>query len=427
MKSSVSGFGASDPVRVQGADGRAASASALKQVRVQGAAGSAGAGACPVFGWFSRFDVRLGVLVPAGVPVHTEKLGEKDTLVLESYTVPNKGDRLLWWDESDGRWREHIVEAVSVPLVGPCRVSCVSSLWELEQDYVQEKRFTSAGAQSMALSFVAGGRWAVQGAQGKSASLLFYHVDVLSALRRVESECGVELEAQIGVANDVVTRRVLYFASELGAWRGLRFEYGHNLVGATRKVLETPVYTALYGWGAGLPITDEGGTFRGGYTRKLSFADINGGVAWTGDEAAREAWGLWDSERKVKLHRFGEVTFSDEEDERNLLVRTKAALAACVAPKVRYEVSAELLENVAESVVGDGTGLAAGAGAARPRLGDIVMVLDTKGMGGGAVAAGLEGESCGGWRVQSRVVGRVRELGSGRPWQLTLDGETRIN
>ena len=40
--------------------------------------------------------------------------------------------------------------------------------------------------------------------------------------------------------------------------------YGKNMAGCTRTVLEQDVYTALYGFGAGLPVTDEDGR----YTRR---------------------------------------------------------------------------------------------------------------------------------------------------------------
>ena len=40
--------------------------------------------------------------------------------------------------------------------------------------------------------------------------------------------------------------------------------YGKNMAGCTRTVLEQDVYTTLYGFGAGLPVTDEDGR----YTRR---------------------------------------------------------------------------------------------------------------------------------------------------------------
>lgn len=44
------------------------------------------------------------------------------------------------------------------------------------------------------------------------------------------------------------------------------------------------MFTALYGYGKGLPIYDEAGTLTGSYTRRLTFGSVNNGVNWVGDE-----------------------------------------------------------------------------------------------------------------------------------------------
>lgn len=51
--------------------------------------------------------------------------------------------------------------------------------------------------------------------------------------------------------------RGIRFKGQLGSWKGLRFTYGKNMAGCIRTVLEQDVYTALYGFGAGLPVTDD--------------------------------------------------------------------------------------------------------------------------------------------------------------------------
>lgn len=96
------------------------------------------AGTVPTLFWFDRFDERLGILVPTGVVTHTEELGGEDTIELVSWVVPDKGDRLLWHDDEDGAWREHVVVRTDEPLDGPCRVYCESSLCELLDDFVED-------------------------------------------------------------------------------------------------------------------------------------------------------------------------------------------------------------------------------------------------------------------------------------------------
>lgn len=63
------------------------------------------------------------------------------------------------------------------------------------------------------------------------------------------------------------------------------------MAGCTRTVMENEVFTALYGFGKGLPVLDESGSATGGFTRRLTFGEVNGGVNWVGDDDAREVWG----------------------------------------------------------------------------------------------------------------------------------------
>lgn len=121
---------------------------------------------------------------------------------------------------------------------------------------------------------------------------------------------------------------------------------------------------------------DETGAFTGGYRRKLTFGEVNGGVNWIGDDEARQLWGL-PGAGGSRTHRFGEVTFSDVEDPAVLLARTQAALVEACEPKVSYEVEAAAL-----------------TGAVAVGLGDEVAVVDSSRNPA--------------WRMRARVVRRVR-------------------
>lgn len=146
-----------------------------------------------------------------------------------------------------------------------------------------------------------------------------------------------------------------------------------------RTVHDDEVFTALYGYGAGLPVVDETGAFTGGYRRKLTFGEVNAGVNWVGDDGARQLWGL-PGAGGSRVHRFGEVTFSDVEDPAVLLARTQAALAEACKPKVSYEAK-----------------VAALTGAVLVGLGDEVAVVDSS--------------RDPTWRMRARVVRRVRLFG----------------
>ena len=346
----------------------------------------------PTLYLFDRFDERLGILPTLGAVTHTEELGGEDTIEFDCLTAPEKGDRLLWRDPDDGCWREHVVVRTDEPLGGPAHVYAEWALCELLRDFVEEAQLVSRTAEQALGAVLANTRFELGfiGVGDAKRGALLYHMNALAALRRVEEVWGGELETSVVVEGGRVSRRVVSLPARRGAWRGLRFTYGKNMAGCTRTVMEDEVFTALYGFGKGLPVLDESGAATGGFTRRLTFGEVNGGVNWVGDDAAREVWGRWDSARAAKVHAFGAVTFADCEDAAELLALTRAALAEAAAPKVSYEVDAALL-----------------AGAAVPALGDDVAVIDTS--------------RAPAWHLTARVVARRRELaGAGSRCSVTL-------
>ena len=217
----------------------------------------------PTLYWFDRWDERIGLLRVVGELVHTEELNGEDTLEFCSYEVPAKGDRLLWLDGET--WREHVVVRTEEPLEGLCSVYAESSLCEMLDDFIEEAQLVSRTARQALTAVLAPTRWSIAYcASLGTAGALIYHQNALWALRRVAEVWGGEVTPIITVANGRVTSRAIRLDEERGEWRGLRFTYGKNMAGCTRTVLEQDVYTALYGFGAGLPVTDEDGR----YTRR---------------------------------------------------------------------------------------------------------------------------------------------------------------
>lgn len=345
------------------------------------------AGTVPTLYWFDRWDERIGLLRVVGELVHTEELNGEDTLEFQSYEVPAKGDRLLWLDGST--WREYVVVRTDEPLAGLCSVCAESSLCELLDDFIEEAQLVSRTARQALAAVLEPTRWAIAYcASLGTAGCLIYHQNALWALRRVDEVWGGEVTPVIAVSDGRVASRSIRLDSQRGEWRGLRFTYGKNMAGCTRTVLEQDVYTALYGFGAGLPFTDEEGNYKAGYRRKLTFGEVNGGVNYVADEAAKEVWGRWNADRTAKVHSFGQVTFSEETDPAHLLTLTRRALAEAVRPKVSYEVDVAALD-------GDDAG-----------LGDTVAVVDT--------SRSPE------WRLTARIVRRVRTFGEGVVARVTI-------
>lgn len=345
------------------------------------------ASSVPTLYHFDRWDERIGLLRVAGELVHTEELNGEDTIEFCSYDVPAKGDRLLWLDGST--WREHVVVRTDEPLGGLCSVYAESSLCELLDDFIEEAQLVSRTARQALAAVLAPTRWAIgYCANLGTAGALIYHQNALWALRRVAEVWGGEVTPVITVSGGRVATRSIRMDSQRGSWNGLRFTYGKNMAGCTRTVLEQDVYTALYGFGAGLPFIDEDGNYKAGYRRKLTFGEVNGGLNYVADEDAKLVWGRWNADRTAKVHSFGQVTFSQETDPAHLLVLTRRALAEAVQPKVSYEVDVAALD-------GDDAD-----------LGDTVAVIDTS----------RDPE----WRLTARVVRRVRTFGEGVVARVTI-------
>lgn len=324
---------------------------------------------------------RAPALLALGRALHREELGGEDSIEFSCAEAPQKYDRLLWRDPEDARWREHVVVRTDEEAGGTCRVFAESSLCDLLGTFIDEVRFTGDAAQDALDAVLAGSGWegSAEGV-GALGSCLLYHANGLAALRRICEVWGAEAEAEITVAPQGPVLRRVAMRPRTGAWRGARLTYGRSMAGCVRTVPEDEVFTALYGFGAGLPVLDGEGAWTGGYTRKLDFSSVNGGVKWVGDERARELWGALapDGSRR---HRFGQVTFSDEDDPARLLERTRAALSGVSEPRVSFTVDAAVVE-----------------GRVPVGLGDDVVVTDT-GAGGGR-------------RTFTRCAARAREIGA---------------
>ena len=144
------------------------------------------------------------------------------------------------------------------PLDGLCSVYAESSLCELLDDFIEEQHLVSRTARQALAVVLAPTRWTIASCDvAGTAGCVLYHVNALWALRRVAEVWGGEVAPVITVAGGRVASRSIRFKEQLGSWKGLRFTYGKNVAGCTRTVLEQDVYTALYGFGAGLPVTDE--------------------------------------------------------------------------------------------------------------------------------------------------------------------------
>lgn len=298
-----------------------------------------------IFYVFDRWGKQIDTISDAVSAVHTDEINGEDSLSIEIVGDNlEKGQRIVWRDKF-GAWHEHTVADLNT-VHEEGRINtvayCENSISELLTDPVIEKE--PSGSAFVALTrALENTRWqagtvSVQGNNKTS----WYHISAYAAVTDIVEVWGGELTTTIEVSGATVTSRKVNILARRGGDYGQVFTYGRNLTKITRRVEADDVCTALYGYGKGLEKYDEQGNPTGGFSRKLTFGSINGGLDWVGDEQARLKWGLPDGKGGVK-HTFGQVEFSDCEDEVELLDLTKEELKSRCVPRVSYEGTVEAL------------------------------------------------------------------------------------
>lgn len=298
--------------------------------------------------------------------VDTREVNGENALSLTCLAALDKGDRIVWQDRM-GRWRENVVDGITEERAAAGIVYtyyCPSSAQvELSGDYLEDKRPYDTTASVAMASALSESRWTVGTVEdlGQNGTN-FYHTNAWQAIHDVADTWGGELSFEIAVSGSAVTARRVSLRGRVGADNGKRFTYTKDLVSVTREVDEGNVATALYGYGKAPESTDDDGNLTGGYERKLTFGNVNGGKNWVGDADALARWGRPDG-RGGKTHVFGDVEFEDCEDARELLSLTREELKSRCTPKVSYEVDAVSLARAGEGFEGADEG-------------DTVLVID---------------------------------------------------
>lgn len=267
--------------------------------------------------------------------VWTDELNGEDSVAISTTWPIGEGMRLIWKDRTN-TVHEHVCQdpqAVRESGAVYYTDTALNSICELFGDYIEDKRpygYTYALALTVCLEPT---RWALGTVDmpGKvSDSLTFYATDCRTALNSI-LESGGELETEIEVGTGGITRKV-GIRQHRGRTDGhRRFSYGKDLVSITRTE-HWGAITACYGYGKGVE------TDAGGYGRKLTFADINGGKAYVEDAAALQKYGRPDGKGGL-AHVFGTYENQNCEDAAQLKSETEAHLQAHKEPGVTYEAS----------------------------------------------------------------------------------------
>lgn len=302
-----------------------------------------------------RFENFKGPIKTMFSCVDTREVNGENALTLTCLARLEKGDRIVWQDLK-GRWRENVVDGVTEERARAGIIYTyycpTSAQVELSGDYLEDKRPLNATASVAMASALSESRWtAGTVADLGQSGTNFYHTNAWQAVHDVADAWGGELEFEVAVSGAQVTTRRVHLRERVGGDTGKRFTYTKDLASVKREVDEGNVVTALYGYGKAPESTDEDGNLTGGYERKLTFGDVNGGRNWVGDDDALERWGRPDG-KGGKAHVFGDVEFEDCEDQTELLSLTKGELARRCTPKVSYEVDAVSLARAGEGFEG---------------------------------------------------------------------------
>ena len=301
---------------------------------------------------FSRWGDNLGRLTVSAA-THTDALDGTDELNITCAEDLVKGERVVWID-LQGVCHEHIVDTIDrvhdddgAP---ETQAVCINSVNETWDDWLDDKR--PSGSVSVALtSILADTRWEVGTCdQGGSASRTFYHISVREGIAELLETWGGELETTI-VHNGagIVARRVNIRALRGNQSSAKRFTWTKDLVSVKRSMASDNPKTRVYGYGKG--VETEGG----GYGRRLTFGDINGGKDYVEDAEATEIWGHPDGEGGI-LPAVTSYVNEQCEDAAQLLQETKDYLKQVKEPKVTYTASVIDLYAFGRSWEGVGVG-----------------------------------------------------------------------
>lgn len=285
------------------------------------------------------------------------------SLTITTLDEYSKGDRILW-EDARGYWHEHVVNACDASHEGGMTVYEHYCVWSLQYDLAQTFVSAMPGVQSPttareALVAALSGteRWSV-GTVGVTTTggASMWRMSGWEAIGVLVKTWGGEVDADIEVGLSGVVSRSVDLLAHVGATEVTRrFDFGHDVSGLRRNVLDNRWTARVVPLGKGEP------TEGGGHGRKVTIESVNGGVLWLENSATVPLVRLpvgSGYEIPVQV-----VENSDIEDPQTLKDWALANLDEWTTPKVSYELGVIQMAQ-------------AGASAQGVSLGDEVYVVD---------------------------------------------------
>ncbi|WHY15758.1 phage tail protein [Peribacillus frigoritolerans] len=252
---------------------------------------------------------------------------------------------------------------------------CEAAMLELNDEVIEDVRPYNVTLKTAVTKALEGVRWKVgEVAELGLNSTNYYYMKPTEAITECINTWGGELRDRVEIEGNRITGRFIDVLPRRGEDIGKRWEIDKDILSITERVQSYPK-TALYGRGSSLEMEDEEGEATGGFTRKITFADIewkvkNGdpvdkpkGQKWVGDPEALAAFGRENTDGTLR-HRKGIFESSEQEDPAALLEETWEALQEQKHPIRNFEMSVFLLENII------------GYEHEKVRLGDTTVALD---------------------------------------------------
>lgn len=321
---------------------------------------------------FDRWGNPLGDLPYVIKAIRTRATDGTDTLDITTIGEINKDER----SSSRTRWplAEYLCQSTQTARAAGMPVTvayCTGSIAELSRTYIEDKRNRNANCQSLLAkaSKAPGGRSAPSRPAPSPARPTSASTTAPSSKpsRRPPTPTGSKSRPNTSPTRPATgsAGAIIHLVEHRGtANTTKRFEYGKDLTQIKRDIDSGDVITRLYGWGKGIEQTNEEGEATGGYSRKISFADVNNGKPYIQDDNALANWGIVGADG-TKHHSEASVDFPDCEDPKELLNLTKAALKTRTTPVVSYTADVTAL-GPSRDTSPEGTD-----------VGDSVQIIDT--------------------------------------------------
>lgn len=278
------------------------------------------------FAVYNLIGNRIGDLT--GKARHHFVAGGLDTVTIDATECDVvKGYRLMYCDDRN-KWHEFIVSSVALTHDENgvnYEIYAENSLVSLRGgEPIGDRRGIKDGTTAIAI-ITAGSEWQGRSEQLHEGHTNYYRESPYSALSKTLKAFRCELKTDIIVEGTNITR-IVTLTNQAGADNGKRFSYRKDMTDVKRTVKEDDIITRLYPYGKG----EESGN---GYGRRITIADVNGGVEYLDDSNAQKKYGY---NGKPLC---GVKIYDDIDDKSELKRIAESDLKSLSQPTVEYAAS----------------------------------------------------------------------------------------